>query len=109
MDAPTGIRPEDNVVVRLCNIYNDFGTPLRDCPSSPFPDRVKNNLDYLKAIDGWHALTENLFYLGAIPRVYPYMEDPAIRQGCVESIRRESDRLSWKRFSEELLTFAGKL
>ena len=27
------------------------------------------------------ALTENLFYLGAIPRVYPYMEDPAIRQG----------------------------
>ena len=58
VDAPTGIKPEDNVVVRLCNIYNDFGTPLKDCPSSPFPDRVKNNLDYLKAIDGWHSLTE---------------------------------------------------
>ncbi len=27
------------------------------------------------------ALTENLFYLGQIPRIYPYMEDPAVRQG----------------------------
>ncbi len=61
VDAPSGIRPEDNVMVRLCNIYNDFGTPLRDCPSSPYPDRVKVNLDYLKAIDKWHGLTDNLF------------------------------------------------
>ena len=27
------------------------------------------------------ALTENIFYLGEIPRVYPYMEDQAVRDG----------------------------
>ncbi len=61
VDAPRGIKPEDNVLIRLCNIDNDFGTPLRDCPSSPYPDRVKVNLDYLKAIDKWHGLTDRLF------------------------------------------------
>ena len=61
VDAPRGIKPEPNVLIRLCNIDDDFGTPLADCPSSPRPDRVKNNLNYLKAIGDWHSLTDNLF------------------------------------------------
>ena len=42
-------------------------------------------------------------------KIKEFFADPSVRQGCIESIRRESERLSWKRFSEELLTFAGKL
>lgn len=42
-------------------------------------------------------------------KIKEFFADPSVRQGCIKSIRRESERLSWKRFSEELLTFAGKL
>ena len=42
-------------------------------------------------------------------KISEFFGNPAIRQSCVESIRRESERLSWKRFSEELLTFAAEL
>ena len=42
-------------------------------------------------------------------KITEFFSDPSIREGCIENIRREADRLSWKRFSEELLTFAGKL
>ena len=42
-------------------------------------------------------------------KITEFFADPSVRLNCVESIRRESARLSWKRFSEELLTFAGKL
>ena len=42
-------------------------------------------------------------------KITEFFGNPAIRQNCVESIRRESERLSWKRFSEELLTFAAEL
>ena len=37
------------------------------------------------------ALTENLFYLGAIPRVYPGMEDQALRQGEAGPDKNEDD------------------
>ena len=42
-------------------------------------------------------------------KIKEFFYDPSIPEGCIRSIRRESERLSWKRFSEELLTFAGKL
>ncbi|MBR4748136.1 MAG: DUF4838 domain-containing protein, partial [Abditibacteriota bacterium] len=58
---PRGIRPEKNVIVRLCNIRNDFGTPLPDSASSIHPKRVAVNLSYLKSLDGWRRLTDNLF------------------------------------------------
>ena len=58
---PKGIKPEKNVIVRLCNIRNDFGTPLPDSASSIYPKRVAVNLSYLKSLDGWRRLTDNLF------------------------------------------------
>lgn len=42
-------------------------------------------------------------------KITEYFGDDSIRRNCVESIRRESERLSWKRFSEELLNFAAEL
>ena len=42
-------------------------------------------------------------------KITEFFADPSIRQNCISSIRRESERLSWKRFSEELLTFAAEL
>ncbi len=58
---PKGIKPEKNVIVRLCNIRNDFGTPLKDSASSVYPDRVAVNLSYLRSLEGWRRLTDNLF------------------------------------------------
>ena len=60
VDPPRDIKPEENVLIRLCNINDDFGTPLRDSPASPYPDRVSENLNFLKAIAGWHRLTDRL-------------------------------------------------
>ncbi|MBP5566605.1 MAG: glycosyltransferase [Bacteroidales bacterium] len=42
-------------------------------------------------------------------KITEFFGDDSIRRNCVESIRRESERLSWKRFSEELLNFAAEL
>ncbi len=60
VDAPEGIKPEDNVLVRLCNINNDFGTPLRESAACPYPERVSENLNFLKAIGRWSSLTDRL-------------------------------------------------
>ena len=38
-----------------------------------------------------------------------FFSDQGIRRSCIESIRREKARLSWGRFCEELLNFAGEL
>ena len=42
-------------------------------------------------------------------KITEFFGDESIRRDCVDSIRRESERLSWKRFSEELLNFAAEL
>ena len=42
-------------------------------------------------------------------KILEFFGDESIRRNCIESIRREKDRLSWKRFSEELLNFASEL
>ena len=38
-----------------------------------------------------------------------YFDDPGIRTSCIEAIRSEKDRLSWSRFSKELIKFAEHL
>ena len=38
-----------------------------------------------------------------------YFNDPGIRAACVRAIRSEKDRLSWSRFSKDLITFAETL
>ena len=38
-----------------------------------------------------------------------YFADPSVREGCVEAIRREKDRLSWDRFCQDLTAFAERL
>ncbi len=38
-----------------------------------------------------------------------YFSDPAIEKGCIENIRIEKDRLSWKTFADKLVEFTGQL
>ncbi len=38
-----------------------------------------------------------------------YFSDPSIRQDCIENIRLEKERLSWKSFADRLIGFAGQL
>ena len=38
-----------------------------------------------------------------------YFDDPSIAEGCIECIRSEKERLSWKGFSERLIEFVEKL
>ncbi len=38
-----------------------------------------------------------------------YFSDPAIKQGCIDNIRLEKERLSWKTFADKLMMFAGQL
>jgi len=35
-----------------------------------------------------------------------YFADPSVKDGCIDSIRKEKERLSWKKFGEDLLQFA---
>ena len=38
-----------------------------------------------------------------------YFNDPSIRECCIENIRKEKDRLSWKTFARKLIEFAEDL
>lgn len=38
-----------------------------------------------------------------------YFADPSVREGCIENIRLEKERLSWHKFCENLLKFADTL
>lgn len=38
-----------------------------------------------------------------------YFDNPGIREGCVDAIRRLNDRLSWNRFCSDLMDFADTL
>ncbi len=42
-------------------------------------------------------------------KILSYFSDPAVRESCIGNIRRERERLSWSRFSEELIKFADEL
>lgn len=49
---PTGIRPADNVVIRLCDIECCLMHPLDQC---------NQNRDFLSDIEGWKKLTDRIF------------------------------------------------
>ena len=49
---PAGIRPERNVVIRLCSIENCFAHPLEEC---------NRNAKFLKDLKGWKQLTDKLY------------------------------------------------
>ncbi len=38
-----------------------------------------------------------------------YFSNPSIKEGCIESIRIEKERLSWKTFADKLIEFAAKI
>ena len=61
VDAPKNIKPRDNVIVRLCNIRNNFGTPLRDCLGKKGDPNQQTNLAFYKALEDWSRLTDHLF------------------------------------------------
>ncbi|MBO4548544.1 MAG: DUF4838 domain-containing protein, partial [Abditibacteriota bacterium] len=61
VDAPQNIKPRDNVIVRLCNIRNNFGTPLRDCLGKKGDPNQQTNLAFYKALEDWSRLTDHLF------------------------------------------------
>ena len=52
-DAPTGIRPRDNVVVRLCNFYGDMAHPLE----SPY----NSHPAFAEAVRGWGEVAPHLY------------------------------------------------
>ena len=41
--------------------------------------------------------------------ILKYFNDPEIRQMCIENIRSEKERLSWKTFARKLIEFIGQL
>lgn len=53
------------------------------------------------------ALTENLFYLGAIPRILPEQEDPAVRQGENGPDKTEDDTALAYRGREGVYVITG--
>lgn len=50
--APRGIRPAENVVIRLCNIECCFLHPLDECAE---------NKKFLADMEAWHRLTDKIF------------------------------------------------
>ena len=52
-EVPTGIRPRDNVVVRLCNFYGDMAHPL-DSPNNAHPA-------FADAVRGWRQIAPHLY------------------------------------------------
>ncbi len=61
VDAPKNIKPRDNVIVRLCNIRNNFGTPLYESAKRPGDENQQTNLSFVKSLKEWSRLTDNLF------------------------------------------------
>ena len=60
-DAPENIKPRDNVIVRLCNIRNNFGTPLFESIKRPEDEKQKTNAAFVESLKAWSRLTDNLF------------------------------------------------
>jgi len=56
VDAPTKVRPRQNVVVRLCDDLHSWRYPLIDFVSSPFPESKR----YRDAIIAWSKIADNL-------------------------------------------------
>ncbi len=44
-----------------------------------------------------------------LDEIQKYFADPSIKEGCIENIRLEKERLSWKTFADRLIGFAGQL
>ena len=65
-NAPTNIKPEDNVVIRLCDIECCFAHPLSDECNS-------NNSAFMKDLKDWSKLTDNLFIWDYIVNYSNYM------------------------------------
>ncbi|MBR4748467.1 MAG: DUF4838 domain-containing protein, partial [Abditibacteriota bacterium] len=61
VDAPKNIKPRDNVIIRLCDIRNNFGTPLAECLSRRDDPNQQTNLAFYKSLQEWSSLTDNLF------------------------------------------------
>ncbi|MBR4748820.1 MAG: DUF4838 domain-containing protein [Abditibacteriota bacterium] len=71
--APTNITPRDNVIVRICDIENNFGEPIRErsknrpykvmenCRIFGYADQQTVNGDYYKNLEAWSKLAKNLF------------------------------------------------
>ncbi|MHB1461123.1 MAG: DUF4838 domain-containing protein [Armatimonadota bacterium] len=49
--APTNIKPRDNVIVRLCSIENDFGRPIT----------AAQNADFYKDLVDWRKISKRLY------------------------------------------------
>ncbi len=71
--APTNITPRDNVIVRICDIENNFGEPIREksgngpykvmenCRIFGYADQQTVNGDYYKNLEAWSKIAKNLF------------------------------------------------
>lgn len=64
--APTNIKPEDNVVVRLCDIECCFVHPLSD-------NCNEHNAAFMKDLEEWSKLTKNIYIWDYIVNYSNYM------------------------------------
>ncbi len=71
--APTNIKPVDNVIIRLCDIENNFGEPIeekskhkpyrviKNCRIFPYADQQNVNADFYGNLEAWGRIAKNLF------------------------------------------------
>ena len=41
--------------------------------------------------------------------IIKYFDNPNTKESCIQDIRLEKERLSWKKFADELIDFTNKL
>ncbi|MBO4548713.1 MAG: DUF4838 domain-containing protein, partial [Abditibacteriota bacterium] len=71
--APENIVPRDNVIIRICDIENNFGEPIRDRSKNrpyrlmensrlfPYVDHQTVNGDFYKSLEDWSRIAKHLF------------------------------------------------
>lgn len=101
--APAGIKPRHNVVVRLCNIECCRGHAMDECP---------NNVDFMKDLRQWHNITENVYvwdyvvdynqYLAAYPNIRTFGRNikAFADNGAIGVMAEGQYETEWGEFSE---------
>jgi len=70
---PTAIKPAENVIIRLCDIENNFGEPLSErskntpykiienCRIFPYANQQTVNKEFVENLEKWSKISDNMF------------------------------------------------
>lgn len=112
--SPTGIKPRDNVVIRLCNIECCFSHPLTS-------SQCERNMAFMQDLKDWSKLTTNLYawdyvvnffnYLSPFPdfNVLPENIRTFIKYGVTTLLEEGAYDARWGAFSEMRTWVIAKL